>query len=297
MGQDVSSSVTYNLTISYCWFHDAGRVLVQAIPRSGTIIEYSVFERNGQATIAMKWNPSEHSEAINWVQVPGTAMSDPLIFRFNVVRDWRSTGGLIIAANTAAMTVYGNVFATTGYWAAPSEANDSNGALSGNSNYSGMTVRVYNNTFVDIAYGGQVLTQGGFAFADVRNNLFYNVHNCKAVSGVCTSAGAAVNSNRAYNWYFAAGAQVEANMESGVGDPFVNRLGRDYRLAAPTSAGDISIGSAYNADSVGVVRGADGTWDRGAFEYPSGNTSGPVRPGAPGNLRVVHCQGSGGCTN
>jgi hypothetical protein len=41
-------------------------------------------------------------------------------------------------------------------------------------------------------------------------------------------------------------------------------------LAAPTTAGS-PLASPYNTDLLGKTRGADGTWDRGAFEFDAGN--------------------------
>jgi hypothetical protein len=61
---------------------------------------------------------------------------------------------------------------------------------------------------------------------------------------------------------------------SGSEDPFVNAAALDFRLRAdfhgisPKDKGQ-DLGSRYNLDAVGNVRGRDGAWDIGAFEYVS----------------------------
>ena len=64
---------------------------------------------------------------------------------------------------------------------------------------------------------------------------------------------------------------------------FVNYAGGNYRLAAPTSAGE-TLQTPFNSDLSGAIRGADGVWDRGAFEYGSGGPLPPPNP--PTALRV-----------
>jgi len=50
-------------------------------------------------------------------------------------------------------------------------------------------------------------------------------------------------------------------------DPFVDGAGYDLRLTAPTDPG-VSLDHPFaGSDLSGADRGADGTWDRGAFEY------------------------------
>ena len=54
---------------------------------------------------------------------------------------------------------------------------------------------------------------------------------------------------------------------------FVNP-GSDFRLLSPTDAGDDTIGETYLTDPDGNTRGADGVWDRGAFEYGVSTSTG-----------------------
>lgn len=255
-GQDIFAGKATNLILQRVWFHDAGRVCAQLVSAPNGVVEYSVFERNGHAQVAQAYSPSEHSEVVH-------LLGGDLIFRYNFLRDQRSTGGLIIAGDNASMKVYGNVFAGTGYWTA-NDSGDSNGILNGNSNYTGLDVLVYNNTFVDIDHGAAVVSVGGsYIRRIVRNNLFYSVKN---FSGTALSIGG----TRSHNWFFDSGTQSEANIQNGTGDPFVNRASKNYDLAAATDVADTSIGSEFNTDLDGATRGSDGTWDRGAFEFTAG---------------------------
>ena len=83
----------------------------------------------------------------------------------------------------------------------------------------------------------------------------------------------------------------EPGQENGRDNPFMNSLTADFRLRRPTQAGirlsldmALSLESGYSADADGngETRGADGVWDRGAFEF----ITTPRRPPAPSNVRI-----------
>ena len=82
-----------NITISYCWLHDASRVNIAAQNPTNFIVEYSVIERCGQAKEA--GTNDEHTELYSQ-QNGGTNTH----FRYNLLRDWKSTGGLILHSET-----------------------------------------------------------------------------------------------------------------------------------------------------------------------------------------------------
>ena len=77
--------------------------------------------------------------------------------------------------------------------------------------------------------------------------------------------------------------EAHEHVVTGGTDPFINSAAGDFRLLAGTAAG-IALPSPYNLDMNGNVRGADGTWDRGAFEFVSGSS--PFPPSGPKNLRI-----------
>ncbi len=70
--------------------------------------------------------------------------------------------------------------------------------------------------------------------------------------------------------------------------PFLDSAANDYRITNTIGVGlprdqGVDLGSPFDFDPRGIRRGADGTWDVGAFEVPA--TSGSP-PSAPKNLRV-----------
>ena len=103
-------------------------------------------------------------------------------------------------------------------------------------------VKVYNNTIAGLSDGAvaSIMVNGGSG-NEVSNNLWYDC-------GGATNAAPNTSDN----------GEVST-------DPFVNYAGFDFHLAAPQQGA--SLPSPYDVDLDGVVRGADGVFDRGAFEY------------------------------
>lgn len=72
--------------------------------------------------------------------------------------------------------------------------------------------------------------------------------------------------------------------------PFSNVSTNNYQLSSETVSGcahlndGTSLSSPYNVDILGVQRGLDGTWERGAFEF---NTGAPTKPESPTNLTAT----------
>jgi hypothetical protein len=105
---------------------------------------------------------------------------------------------------------------------------------------------VYNNTFAGIAEASvfaDILLNGGTGNI-ARNNLFYS------------AASTVVSAN------------TTSDNDVAGADPFVDYTNRDFRLSGATSPG-FSLSSPYTSDPNSCTRGGDGTWDVGAFEYPS----------------------------
>ena len=151
--------------------------------------------------------------------------------------------------------VYGNIF---NGWTS------GNGALASTTRSSIQNTVVYNNTFTN--------GQGGPWFAcvscasgsgnTVENNLVYNM---SAVLG----NGVTTNDYNAY--YSATNVPSETHGQTASGNPFVSSATGDLHLTAATASG-LSLSTPYNTDADGNTRGADGTWDRGAYEFTSGAT-------------------------
>lgn len=160
--------------------------------------------------------------------------------------------------------VYGNTI-----WRYGSDIENSNGViLIGDNGWGGNIGPVtnnsvaYNNTIAGIivaASDNYVQLNGGSGNV-ARNNLGYN-------SDTTVGFGANTVSNNMY----------------ATSNPFVNYSSGNFRLTAPTASG-YTLSSPYNTDPDGNVRGADGVWDIGAYEYGGTSTPDTTPPTSPTNL-------------
>lgn len=262
---DVLYAFASHVTVRWCWFHDAGRELVLLTAQSSAAtVEYSVLERNGQAQLAMNWPTPEHAS------IMANYASDATV-RWSVIRDWRSTGGVIQYGSGPTLKFYGNTVTVTAAWLAVVERSNANGFLNAVSAATDVEATVYNNTFVDIPYGGYVLTIGSYRNRTVQNNVFYSVLRAGALPLQVTAE------TRSHNWYFNCGDQVETAIQRGTGDPFTDRVNHNYRPAGLTDSG-YPLAQPFDIDPDGRSRSLGGRWQRGAF-------SGPLTP--PANIRLV----------
>lgn len=136
--------------------------------------------------------------------------------------------------------------------------------------------RIFNNTFVNVndsnpSDAASILPIGNLTNVLVYNNMFYNT-NPRIING-----------SHNYNW-FDSDSHGEANAQVSTSSPFVSYSGKDYRLSGPTMT-VVSQPSPYNLDMLGNTRGADGVWDRGAYEFGGTSTVKPI-PAVPTGLTV-----------
>jgi hypothetical protein len=131
-------------------------------------------------------------------------------------------------------------------------------------------IKVYNNTFDNIL-AGTLYTSNSWSCTggEWYNNL--------VISTSMSTCGTASN-----------------NVTASSGSVFVNRAARDYRIVANTGSGfprnagrTLANDGLINRDADGTVRGADGAWDAGAYEYGAPCTSCPAAPAAPQNVRII----------
>lgn len=144
---------------------------------------------------------------------------------------------------------------------------------------------IYGNVFYDgvsVARGIEIRQDFSYGAFYIYNNTFINMP-VGAVNNVANSvSGGAGRNNIGINAGFTWGAIPSGNNTTGLStSAFVNYSARDFHLAAPTAAG-MTLSSPYNTDPEGLTRGADGTWDLGAYEYGTAVTT---QPSAPTNLR------------
>jgi hypothetical protein len=242
----------YNLYVKNCNIHGAS-TLIYTHTAHNTIVE-------GCSLYDSRYDPSVAGPAAVHANVFYTSYSNYGTFKNNRVWNWEAEGLFFNYEGQTGWKIYGNVF--IGGNTVDSGVETMFGYVHGRHEF-------YNNPFVDFWTSVRL---EGVSGGNVKNNLFYNAPP--------TTFGAA---SRSYNWYYGSGTWSETGMQNGTGSPFVNSSNKDYRLAVPTQAGDTLIEETYQTDFFGNPRGADGAWDRGAFEFSSTNT---IRPAAPSNLSV-----------
>ena len=226
-------------------------------------VEY-VYTGNYEAT------GGEHSEM---VVLHGTAK---FIFRWSVVVHQEGTG-LIVAgddSNPGTAEIYGNIFIDTGDYP---WVGYQNGLLATDSSGEASNWKVLNNTFIKVDAGNNNSLFN--AFGSVSGNVFQNNYIYLSDQNSTNGWGAL-----SFNHFQDSGAMQGTSATSGTGDPFVGYTTYDFRLKAPTSAGT-TLPAPYNIDMFGKVRGADGTWDRGAVEFGAGSTM--PAPDSATNVRVI----------
>ena len=223
---------------------------------SGAILEYSASQN-------ASGNSANHGEVVNLYYSASNAIIRHNIFRNEYVPSG-STAMIAVCCGTNSIQVYGNVF---------SNFRAGDGAIG----YLGGTVAnsvIYNNTIdqCNVASGGGA--NGGIALGSsttlIQNNLFTN---CTRAPLCCTHD---------YNAFSDSTDQGEAHAQLNVDSSiYVSYAAQDFRLARATAAG-LALAAPFNVDRTAATRGADGVWDRGAFETSGGTPA----PPAPTNLRI-----------
>jgi hypothetical protein len=243
--------------IQYCYFHhSAGYAIYCAYGTSNFTIEHSYFYRNGGGG-----GPDAH-----WETFWNTEVSN-LKFRYNTVDNTFGTlgqTGWLMLGNCSNVRIYGNVFMGSSSDVAIGIA----GVISTwvTNIYVNNGISIINNTFVDLYQPNTFSTpkiyfaheNGDDANVVCKNNLYYNT--VFEWAGIDTHSHEAVGGGQG-----GAGTSLQSGISSTI---FSSYAGDNFRLSAATLAGDSTVGSEYNTDPDGNIRGgADGVWDRGAYEY------------------------------
>lgn len=265
------------VTIQNCFIHDVGASPFFVRAAGFTLIQSNYISRNCSSPA--------HAEGIS-----ASAGVNNLTLRFNIWADIEGTAAIATACGCGFTTgntisnwwIYGNVFCYTTN--NPSRPNPNWGLTDGV--LSVFDVRCYgdfcfyNNTMVnlnDAATGGSGVMRAGIAFGGaypatavkwyIKNNLWVNSPG--AVQWHVMTAGADIQDFQwDHNTYIHSGDPGDTDPASvtGVGSPLLNWQGGNFHLAAPTTAG-VTLAPLFGTDPDGSVRGADGVWDRGAFEF------------------------------
>ena len=253
-----------NVTLSYFHMVGIGRCPFFISPKN-LVVEHGWVEKYyGSSAV--------HSEVASIWGFSGSV--GDVTFRHNLFTDIQSTGGLMWdnSSNKAAkLLVYGNVF----YKPAGASWGKANGVVGGWTGGGGEqfhNAKVYNNAFINVDQQSLSTLPNIASGNEAYNNIFLNSQ----------APSFSKFSSHNYNHFINSGSTAgESGGTTGSGDPFVNVSGLDFRLKAGT-AGGMNLAAPFNADGLGNARGADGTFDRGPFEYVTGT----INVAAPTNLRA-----------
>ena len=263
-----------NFYIGYCYMHDFGGNPIIANygggSGSGYTFEYTCFYKNHQS-----YN-SDHAEAMSMA-------GSNLTVRYCWFQDIISSGFITDASGGSPpisnWAIYGNVFFWDSAFAALSTSFIGDGIVGFfGETYSGYFY-FYNNTIVGITNtatqvsvynsGMYGVPTAGMSPCYVQNNIWWDCETIEDVGGVSAD----------YNSYYQCsnGSDTGAHSVTSTSNPFVNSSAASlagFALAAATAPG-LALPAPYNTDILGNARGADGVWDRGAFEFGGATSTNP----------------------
>jgi hypothetical protein len=155
----------------------------------------------------------------------------------NIVRNVAGTGA-IVGANLENWEIFNNVL-----YSPDSSYTLTDGIFTTLTgwNQSWTNMRIYGNTFSQL-HGAKRIGSDGGSGNESRNNIFHGF--APQFTRSMTASHNLVNT----------------------GDLFVSLKNENFRLANSTTAG-YTLSKPYNSDFDGNIRGANGTWDIGAFEF------------------------------
>jgi hypothetical protein len=257
-----------NVYIGYCYFHHFIGPMQRTRQMTRLTAEHNYYEDN------KNYPDGPHGDAIQLWGANASAESFPssnCVIRYNEFCDIEGTGYINLAWGLDKIRIYGNVF---NY----SEENDKMGCWIAYF-YKGKvgSVFIYNNTIVNANFvpdnngfstfyiAGSAILEGTEQY--IYNNLWFN----------CRKAGVYEFENSGYHYISQStlnpAYQIEDTVVLTDVDPFADQEGYDYRLATETP-GKVLTSEAWwdpqydsNKDMNGVVRGEDGVWDIGAYEF------------------------------
>jgi hypothetical protein len=220
-----------NWTVSRCFFQ-YGNVGIQVRECANFIAEYNAWSDNWSS------QPNNHGENVSAYY----GGNDGHIYRFNHSRNMIGTAAW--AVNTANnWQLYGNVYEDCEY------GDGFVGFIGGSST----GFQIYNETVIRPVYFTRQISLGGNSV--VKNCVFMMGSSTPSFAG-CTVSSCSFSSG-------GTGTSAQTGLLTSL---FANYTGGDYRLLSATAGGE-SLPAPFNMDRTGKVRGQDGVFDRGAFEY------------------------------
>jgi hypothetical protein len=257
----VSNTRAHDILVTHCLLHgSADVVLVQNC--DNLTIEYSQLYDNCVSG-APHANVFEFSYYNNFV------------LRYCTLYNWQIEG-FRPYAQAGATYIYGNIWHSPLTISGVARVLEADGAVT-------QTIGpfyIYNNTFVNITYaiyGVNPSTVTYNSASQARNNIYWN----------CGSTTPPFNDN-GYN-YGSSSTSGTGSINGSGQTPFVSLSAKDYHIVSnissvlPRNKG-AALTSPFDIDLGGNIRGADGAWDIGAYEFNGGVSTNPVISVSPGSL-------------
>jgi len=258
-GDDVVYSLANNSNVifQYCSLRDSDRtIFITAGGMTGWLVDHCYIARNTST-------PAVHAEMMSsW----GSATN--ITFSHNIIEDIEGTAiwAFINDGNATNWKIYGNVIFHTAAFHAAGGREGITGSIfcandASNNNFLS-SLLYYNNTHWNIkGLWSGVIIQGTTSGNEVRNNIW---HSCVRTANSFTGT---TSHNLYYNTVQDGDSTpTKVVLTAGQSDIFQSTTGNDFRLKVATAAGQ-TLAPPYDVDQNGNTRGADGTWDRGAFEF------------------------------
>lgn len=256
-GDDVIYGLTGNTNITFqsCALHDSDRtIFLMRGNWQNLVVDHSYIARNTST-------PDMHGEMLSMTS------STNVTFSYDVMEDIEGTAFIagLNGGTASGWNIYGNVaLHSAAYIADTGRKAGHNWGVSGfvfvahdaSNNNKGNNFHVVNNTFYDIrGLWSGVVIQAGTGNV-VQNNLWYG-------SVITNNSGVAAD----YNWFYATPGSHGAHDQTCTSscNVFADPTNNDFHLTRATQAGT-PWPSPFDVDPDGFTRGADGTWDRGAYE-------------------------------
>jgi hypothetical protein len=269
-------------TFQFCAIYDTGRCAFLIRDSENSLIDQCYLARNDSSS-ALHSEGISASDNVNnftvrnslWEDMEGTAFIATPNGSHHRISNWY---------------IYGNVFMYTEQNRSRPSASIRNGVANGVISVFDCDVSgdffIYNNTSINInasAAGSGGWNNAGVWFDEnwpttaqrfyVKNNLWLNCEDFSALSPRSDITDLQWSHNLYAN---TAVTDADPNKIVAQTDPLRNWNAGDFHLKAPTVTG-LQLHSQFGTDPDGVLRGADGVWDRGAFEFGSTPDSTPPK--------------------
>ncbi|MCR4275694.1 MAG: hypothetical protein NUV83_03025 [Candidatus Wolfebacteria bacterium] len=254
-----------NFTLEYSYLHDSTRTFFLTRNWQNVLVQYNWFARNRSTS-------GVHAEG--WSDNYG----DYYTIRYNVWEDIEGTGVVVnLTGDDYNWEIYGNMV----FW------NDSTSAI-----YTGVNNGIFTTRSAAAqAYNWKIYNNSVFNHRGINASYHLYEGNSNAVYNNlwyrCKNYTITEMADSDYNTMIQCGsgnAEGEHDTDLPFGsDPYVDSANGDFRLSGALAG--LALSAIYESDLTGVVRGTDGVWDRGAYEYVSGSSD-IIPPANPTGLSV-----------